>query len=45
MRGAAQRNDHLGARRLVDSYRGTFPEGQLRQEVSELALRTLPAAH
>jgi hypothetical protein len=41
MRGAAQRNDTSALRHLVDSYRGTFPEGQLRQEVSELALRTL----
>ncbi|MEO8182265.1 MAG: hypothetical protein ABI895_25800 [Deltaproteobacteria bacterium] len=41
MRGAAQRNDTSSLRRLVDSYRGTFPQGQLRQEVSELALRTL----
>jgi hypothetical protein len=42
MRGAAQRNDAPELRRLVDSYRGAFPEGQLRQEVSELALRALP---
>jgi hypothetical protein len=41
MRGAAQRNDTSALRRLVENYRGTFPEGQLRQEVSELALRTL----
>jgi hypothetical protein len=42
MRGAAQRNDAPGLRRLVDNYRGAFPDGQLRQEVSELALRALP---
>jgi hypothetical protein len=45
MRGAAQRNDTSALRRLVASYRGAFPTGQLRQEVSELALRALPAAH
>jgi len=45
MRGAAQRNDTSALRRLVASYRGAFPAGQLRQEVSELALRALPAAH
>ena len=44
MRGAAQRNDTAALRHLVESYRGTFPEGQLRQEVSELALRTLSPA-
>jgi hypothetical protein len=40
MRGAAQRNDTAALRRLLESYRGQFPEGQLRQEVSELALRS-----
>jgi hypothetical protein len=46
MRGAAQANDAPALRRLVQSYRGTFPEGQLRQEVSELALRALqPGPH
>lgn len=44
IRGAAQRNDTSALRRLVENYRGTFPEGQLRQEVSELALRTLSSA-
>jgi len=43
MRGAAQRNDTTALRRLLDAYRGQFPDGQLRQEVSELALRS--AAH
>jgi hypothetical protein len=41
MRGAAQRNDTSALQRLLEDYRGTFPRGQLRQEVSELALRTL----
>ena len=45
MRGAAQRHDAEALRRLLDDYRGSFPEGQLKREVSELALRTLPAAH
>jgi hypothetical protein len=44
MRGAAQRNDTSALRRLVENYRGTFPQGQLRQEVSELALRALSPA-
>jgi hypothetical protein len=43
MRGAAQRNDSAALRGLLEAYRGQFPDGQLRQEVSELALRT--AAH
>ncbi len=42
MRGAVQRNDTRALRGLVDSYRGSFPEGQLREEVAELALRALP---
>lgn len=45
MRGAAQRHDAEALRRLLDDYRGSFPEGQLKREVSELALRSLPAAH
>jgi hypothetical protein len=44
MRGAAQRNDTQALRGLVESYRGSFPHGQLRAEVAELALRALPAA-
>jgi hypothetical protein len=40
MRGAAQRNDTAALRRLLAAYRGQFPDGQLRQEVAELALRT-----
>lgn len=44
MRGAAQRNDTRALRGLLESYRGSFPEGQLRAEVAELALRALPAA-
>jgi hypothetical protein len=44
MRGAAQRHDAEALRRLMDDYRGSFPEGQLKREVSELALRALPAA-
>jgi hypothetical protein len=44
MRGAAQRRDAEALRRLMDDYRGAFPEGQLKREVSELALRTLPPA-
>lgn len=44
MRGAAQRNDTEALRGLLESYRGSFPDGQLRQEVSELALRALPAS-
>lgn len=43
MRGAAQRNDTGALRELVASYRGSFPDGQLREEVAELALRALPA--
>ena len=43
MRGAAQRNDTTALRRLLEAYRGQFPDGQLQQEVSELALRS--AAH
>ena len=43
MRGAAQRHDAGALRRLLDDYRGAFPDGQLKREVSELALRTLPA--
>jgi hypothetical protein len=43
MRGAAQHTDAAALRRLLEAYRGQFPEGQLRQEVSELALRS--AAH
>jgi hypothetical protein len=43
LRGAAQRNDTEALRRLLEAYRGQFPDGQLRQEVSELALRS--AAH
>jgi len=44
MRGAAQRHDAEALQRLLNHYRGSFPEGQLKREVSELALRTLPAA-
>jgi hypothetical protein len=40
MRGAAHRNDSAALRRLLEAYRGQFPEGQLRQEVAELALRS-----
>jgi hypothetical protein len=45
MRGAAQRNDAHALRGLVASYRDTFPQGQLRAEVAELAQRPLPAPH
>jgi len=45
IRGAAQRHDAEALRRLMDDYRGSFPEGQLKREVSELALRALPAGH
>lgn len=44
MRGAAQRNDTRALRGLLESYRGSFPDGQLRAEVAELAQRALPAA-
>ena len=44
IRGAAQRHDAEALRRLMDDYRGSFPEGQLKREVSELALRALPPA-
>jgi hypothetical protein len=44
MRGAAQRNDTRALRGLLESYRGSFPDGQLRAEVAELALRALPDA-
>jgi len=44
MRQAVQRDDTSALRSLVESYRGTFPEGQLRQEVSELALHVQPTA-
>ena len=44
MRGAAQRHDAEALRRLMDDYWGSFPEGQLKREVSELALRALPPA-
>jgi hypothetical protein len=40
MRGAVRRNDNAALRRLLEAYRGQFPEGQLRQEVAELALRS-----
>lgn len=45
MRGAAQRNDAPALRGLVASYRDSFPDGQLRAEVAELALRARPSAH
>jgi hypothetical protein len=45
MRGAAQRNDAHALRGLVASYRDTFPDGQLRAEVAELALRARPSPH
>ncbi|MEY2929360.1 MAG: hypothetical protein RL033_109 [Pseudomonadota bacterium] len=45
MRGAAQRNDAHALRGLVASYRDSFPAGQLRAEVAELALRALPSSH
>jgi hypothetical protein len=44
MRGAAARRDGEALRRLIANYRGSFPEGQLRQEVSELALHPLATA-
>jgi len=44
IRGAAQRHDAEAVRRLMDDYRGSFPDGQLKREVSELALRALPPA-
>jgi hypothetical protein len=44
MRGAAQRNDARALRDLVASYRYSFPDGQLRAEVAELALRALPSS-
>jgi hypothetical protein len=38
MHGAARHKDHVALKRLLDIYRTTFPDGQLRQEVAEFAM-------
>jgi hypothetical protein len=37
MHSAARRNDREALGRVVDRYRASFPEGQLKREVAELA--------
>jgi hypothetical protein len=39
MHGAARHQDHVALKRLLAIYRASFPEGQLRQEVAEFAVR------
>jgi hypothetical protein len=39
MHSAARRNDRETLGRVVDHYRATFPEGQLKREVAEFAAR------
>jgi hypothetical protein len=39
MHGAARHEDHATLKRLLEIYRTRFPDGQLRQEVAEFAVR------
>jgi hypothetical protein len=39
MHGAARHKDHAALKRLLTIYRASFPDGQLRQEVAEFAVR------